>query len=75
MIPVYLKISKRGQRKLTVIRHICGDIWLFHEDLKKFIENKCGKELGIKVDEVGCKLVIKGDHAYYASEWIKEQGF
>uniref|UniRef100_A0A224XYN9 Large ribosomal subunit protein mL49 n=1 Tax=Panstrongylus lignarius TaxID=156445 RepID=A0A224XYN9_9HEMI len=75
MIPVYMKILNRGQRKLTFIRHICGDIWLFHEDIKKYIEDKCGKEIGVKVDEVGCKLVIRGDYAYYATEWIKEKGF
>ncbi|KAK9512351.1 hypothetical protein O3M35_000796 [Rhynocoris fuscipes] len=75
MLPIYLNTSKRGQRKLTIIRLIRGNIWLLHDELKKYIEDNSGKEIGIKVDELAGKLIIKGDHFYYANEWIKTKGF
>ncbi|KAL1138632.1 hypothetical protein AAG570_008695, partial [Ranatra chinensis] len=75
MIPVYLKLSHRGMRKLTVIRHIKGDVWLFEKDLKGYLEKKLQKEIATRIDEVSGKVTIKGDHVHNVLVWVKDKGF
>ncbi|CAH1400859.1 unnamed protein product [Nezara viridula] len=74
MVPVYLTIGQRGIKKRTTIRHILGDIWLFSTDLKKYIEDQVKHDVGIKVDEVGCRIVLRGDYLHYAQQFILEKG-
>lgn len=74
MVPVYLSIAQRGIRKRTTIRHILGDIWLFSTDLKKYIEDEVKHDVGLKVDEVGCRVVLRGDYAHFAQKFILEKG-
>lgn len=75
MIPVYLTISHRGFRRLTTIRHVMGDIWLFIEELKKFLEKELGHSVGYKVDEVGCKVVLRGDYCHLSEQFLRDKGF
>ena len=62
MLPVYLKISHRGMKRVTVIRKIHGDIYKLAEQLHKFLVNVNDKEIGIKVVEVCGRIDIHGDH-------------
>lgn len=74
MVPVYLSIANRGLRKRTTIRHVLGDIWLFSADLKKYIENEVKHDVGLKVDEVGSRVVLRGDYLHFAQQFILEKG-
>ncbi|XP_014271785.1 large ribosomal subunit protein mL49 [Halyomorpha halys] len=74
MVPVYLRICQRGINKRTTIRHVLGDIWLFSTDLKKYIEDIVKHDVGVRVDEVGCRVVLRGDYWYYAQQFILEKG-
>ncbi|XP_014257369.1 probable 39S ribosomal protein L49, mitochondrial [Cimex lectularius] len=75
MIPVYLHFSHRNTRRLTHIHHIAGDIWLLEKELRNYLTSLRKYKIGIRVDEVGGKLVIRGDHVNNIKNWLSEKGF
>lgn len=76
MMPVYLLISQRGQRRHTVIRKIQGDIWQLEKDLRPFLEDQVKpKNLRLQVNEFAGKICIHGDHVNAIKYWLGERNF
>ncbi|KAL3249017.1 hypothetical protein MRX96_056216 [Rhipicephalus microplus] len=60
MLPVYLRKEIRGPRFITRVKHIEGDIWAFHDELKKYLESLANKEVLSQVHELGSYVGYKG---------------
>lgn len=77
MLPVYLKISMRGTRRITQINNVDGDIWLLEEAIKKYLQRiyEDKKVIATKVHEVCGHLCIHGDHVSKIQEWLLKKGF
>ncbi|CAB0019887.1 unnamed protein product [Nesidiocoris tenuis] len=75
MTPVYLIIRKRGTQRITRIRHVKGDIFAMEADLRKYIKEQTGRELGMRVDEFCGHISIRGDFVYHVKNWLEEKGF
>uniref|UniRef100_A0A0A9XNZ5 Large ribosomal subunit protein mL49 n=1 Tax=Lygus hesperus TaxID=30085 RepID=A0A0A9XNZ5_LYGHE len=75
MIPVYLIIRKRGTQRITSIRHVKGDVWALEEDLRSYIKEQSGREIGMRIDELSGNVFIRGDFVYHVTEWLKSLGF
>lgn len=75
MQPVYLQLTFRGMRKVTHLRRIQGDIWMLETELKKYVEEKCGKRIGSQVHEVAGQINFRGDHVASVKEWLDSKGF
>lgn len=75
MLPVHLNISYRGQRRITVIRNIRGDIWLMERELREYLEPIIKKPIITMVHEVCCSIKIKGDVYLPVEQWLYQKGF
>ncbi|KAK2580327.1 hypothetical protein KPH14_001225 [Odynerus spinipes] len=75
MKPVYLERSFRGMRRVTYIRKIQGDIWKFEEELKKYVEEKVGKRIGSRVNELIGEVRFRGDFVSHVKRWLDSKGF
>lgn len=76
MLPVYLKVSMRGKRRITQINNVDGDIWKFEEAIKKYLQKVHGDRavIATKVHEVCGHLCVHGDHVSRVSEWLHKKG-
>ncbi|XP_025409747.1 probable 39S ribosomal protein L49, mitochondrial [Sipha flava] len=76
MLPVYLKVSMRGTRRITQINNVDGDIWKLEEALKKYLQKVYGDKriIATKVHEVCGHLCIHGDHVSRVNEWLLKKG-
>lgn len=76
MLPVYLKVSKRGKRRITQINNVDGNIWQLEEELKKYLQKVYGdkKVIATKVHEVCGHLCIHGDHVSRVNDWLLQKG-
>ncbi|XP_050539291.1 probable 39S ribosomal protein L49, mitochondrial [Daktulosphaira vitifoliae] len=76
MLPVYLKISMRGTRRITQINNIDGNIWALEETLKKYLEKLYGSKqiIATKVHEVCGQLCFHGDHVTKINDWLHKKG-
>lgn len=75
MIPVYLICLNRGERKITVVRKIQGDIWCLHKELKHFIKNETTKSPGVKINELSGEIKFRGDYVMLIKKWLEDKGF
>lgn len=75
MIPVYLKTNFRGQRKLTLIRKIEGNIWVLNDELTAHLKSVEKRPIGSQVDEVRGLITVKGDHVYNINQFLLSKGF
>uniref|UniRef100_A0A336LTM0 Large ribosomal subunit protein mL49 n=1 Tax=Culicoides sonorensis TaxID=179676 RepID=A0A336LTM0_CULSO len=75
MIPVYLKHTHRGLRKLTMVKRVDGDIWQLNKELKDFVEKKTGKEILTRVNEMSSQIHLRGDFVEIVSEYLMKKGF
>lgn len=76
MLPVYLVITHRGARKITVVKKIQGDIWALERDLKTHVENDAPRHiLPTQIHEFTGKIKIKGDYVSRIKEWMDMKGF
>ncbi|XP_067400070.1 large ribosomal subunit protein mL49 isoform X2 [Emydura macquarii macquarii] len=73
-IPVYKDITC-GNRRMTVIRKIEGDIWALEEEVKEFLTQLTGKLPPIQVNEVTSSIRIKGYFDNELKEWLMNKGF
>ncbi|XP_060711702.1 mitochondrial ribosomal protein L49 [Hemiscyllium ocellatum] len=73
-LPVYTDIT-HGNRKMTVIRKIEGDIWVLEKDMKKFLEQTTGKTPLTQVNEVAMSIRVKGYFDKELKSWLMEKGF
>ncbi|XP_047028013.1 probable 39S ribosomal protein L49, mitochondrial [Helicoverpa zea] len=74
-IPIYLEITYRGIRKITMVRRIEGDIWLMNDEIKSFLKEKNGRYVETRVHEVGRFIEAKGDYVNDLREWAHSKGF
>ncbi|XP_032660293.1 large ribosomal subunit protein mL49 isoform X2 [Chelonoidis abingdonii] len=73
-VPVYKDITS-GNRRMTVIRKIEGDIWALEEEVKEFLTQLAGKPPPIQVNEVTGSIRIKGYFDNELKEWLLNKGF
>lgn len=70
MMPIYLNLTHRGLRRLTVIRNIRGDIWALEKELKAYIEASIGKEITTQVNEMTGVARFRGDYVHLLNDWF-----
>ncbi|XP_020020511.2 large ribosomal subunit protein mL49 [Castor canadensis] len=73
-IPVYKDIT-HGNRQMTVIRKVEGDIWALQKDVEDFLSPLLGKTPVTQVNEVTGTLRIKGYFDEQLKAWLLEKGF
>ncbi|CAN9515886.1 unnamed protein product [Ophioblennius macclurei] len=73
-IPVYTDLT-HGNRKMTLIRKVEGDIWALEKEVKEFLKELTGKELPTQVNEVTMTLKIKGHFDTELKDWLAGKGF
>lgn len=75
MLPVYLEIGYRGQRRQTRIKAIEGDIWQLEAELHKMIEKRAEKKVYSRINEMTRQIVFKGDYVRLVDKWLYQKGF
>ncbi|CAL8103931.1 unnamed protein product [Calicophoron daubneyi] len=83
MLPVYFEERQRkdreqahGQRQLTVIKHVDGDMWALVNDLRTLLEPKCDGGLFLcQVDEATRKIRIEGIFLEEVAQFLLDHGF
>lgn len=73
-IPVYSDLT-HGNRKMTLVRKVEGDIWALEKDVKQYLKELTGKELPTQVNEVTMTLKVKGHFDIELKEWLAKKGF
>ncbi|XP_058876672.1 large ribosomal subunit protein mL49-like [Acipenser ruthenus] len=73
-IPVYTDIT-HGNRKMTVIRKISGDIWALEQEVKSYLTQLTGKCPPTQVNEVTMSIRVKGYYDTELKAWLTEKGF
>uniref|UniRef100_A0A8C8R4N4 Large ribosomal subunit protein mL49 n=1 Tax=Pelusios castaneus TaxID=367368 RepID=A0A8C8R4N4_9SAUR len=73
-VPVYTDIT-HGNRKMTVIRKIEGDIWALEKEVKEFLTQLTRKPPSTQVNEVTRSIRIKGYFDNELKEWLMNKGF
>ncbi|XP_006911180.1 39S ribosomal protein L49, mitochondrial-like [Pteropus alecto] len=73
-IPVYKDIT-HGNRQMTVIRKVEGDIWALQKDVEDFLSPLLGKAPITQVNEVTGTLRVKGYFDQQLKAWLLEKGF
>ncbi|XP_076216446.1 large ribosomal subunit protein mL49, partial [Aptenodytes patagonicus] len=72
--PVYPRLAK-GNRRLTQLRHVEGDIWALERELRAFLGGLGAKELEVQVNEVTGSLRLKGRWERELRGWLLQKGF
>ncbi|GIY45124.1 probable 39S ribosomal protein L49, mitochondrial [Caerostris extrusa] len=62
MLPVYEKHVYKDRVRVTQVRKVQGDIWVFEQDLKNYLQKKLGTEIESHVNEICCWVNVKGQH-------------
>lgn len=75
MIPVYLKITYRGQRHVTQLKHIHGDIWKLENELHQMIEKNIGKKIVTRINEMSGQIWFKGDYVTMIGNYLMNKGY
>ncbi|XP_030567494.1 probable 39S ribosomal protein L49, mitochondrial [Drosophila novamexicana] len=76
MVPVYLHTRYRGQRRLTVVRRVHGDIWALERELRALVERaRNGKLCATRVNELSGQIHIHGDYVDLLRTHLKQLGF
>ncbi|KAM4563738.1 large ribosomal subunit protein mL49 [Odontesthes bonariensis] len=73
-IPVYTDLT-HGNRKMTLVRKVEGDIWALEKDVKQYLKEVTGKELPTQVNEVTMTLKVKGHFDKELKDWLAVKGF
>ncbi|KAL0829086.1 hypothetical protein ABMA28_003943 [Loxostege sticticalis] len=74
-VPIYLNLYDRGQRKITKLKRIEGDIWSMNDEIKSLLEKKANKYVETRVHELGTFIEVKGDYVNELKEWALSKGF
>ncbi|XP_058129022.1 large ribosomal subunit protein mL49 [Anopheles ziemanni] len=74
MLPVYLRRAYRGQRRITAVRHVEGDIWLLEAELRYLIEKQRNRPIITRVNEMSGQIELKGDHVAFVEKFLLEKG-
>ncbi|XP_053305424.1 39S ribosomal protein L49, mitochondrial [Spea bombifrons] len=73
-VPVYTDIT-HGNRQMTVIRKIEGDIWALEAEVREFLSSLTGKAPPTQVNEISRTIRIKGYYDKELCNWLAEKGF
>uniref|UniRef100_A0A182VZU6 Large ribosomal subunit protein mL49 n=1 Tax=Anopheles minimus TaxID=112268 RepID=A0A182VZU6_9DIPT len=74
MLPVYLRRAYRGQRRITAVRHVEGDIWQLEAELRYLIEKQLNRPIITRVNEMSGQIELKGDHVAFVEKFLLEKG-
>lgn len=74
MMPVYMRIQLRGQRRHTFVKKIKGDIWLLHAELKEFLQKQQIAPIRSQVNEFAGFICIHGDHVNAIKYYLTKKG-
>uniref|UniRef100_A0A182JA94 Large ribosomal subunit protein mL49 n=1 Tax=Anopheles atroparvus TaxID=41427 RepID=A0A182JA94_ANOAO len=74
MLPVYLRRAYRGQRRITAVRHVEGDIWQLEAELRYLIEKQLNRPIITRVNEMTGQIELKGDHVAFVEKFLLEKG-
>lgn len=74
-LPIYLDISYRGQRKISLIKKIEGDIWLLNDEIRNHLKNTHNRYVATRVHELGRFIEAKGDFVVSLRNWAYSKGF
>ncbi|XP_062141562.1 large ribosomal subunit protein mL49 [Drosophila sulfurigaster albostrigata] len=76
MVPVYLHTRHRGQRRITIVRRIQGDIWRLEREVRDVVERaRNGKLCATRVNELSGQIHVHGDYVDVLREHLKSKGF
>lgn len=75
MIPVYLHIKERGNKKRTVVRKIKGDIWLLEKEIREFLQKDTLIPIFTQVNEFANYIMVRGDHVNAIKYLLTKKGF
>ncbi|XP_064182232.1 mitochondrial ribosomal protein L49 [Anguilla rostrata] len=73
-VPVYKDIT-HGNRMMTLLRKVEGDIWALEKDVKEHLHKLTGKVPPTQVNEVTMSIRVKGDFDKDLKQWLIEKGF
>ncbi|CAJ0966946.1 unnamed protein product [Ranitomeya imitator] len=73
-IPVYTDIT-HGNRHMTIIRKIEGDLWALEAEVREFLTNLTGRTPATQVNEINKSIRIKGYFDKELQTWLAEKGF
>lgn len=74
MHPVYLVRTYRGLRRITKLRRIQGNIWQLEKELHAEIENRIGKHIVTRVNEMSGQIWFRGDYSTIIKEYLMSKG-
>ncbi len=76
-LPVYIERRDGGQRKLTYINRVKGDLWKFEKDLRLFIQEKKadGRKAYTQVNECTERVTVRGFEVDLVVEFLLSKGF
>ncbi|XP_075156191.1 mitochondrial ribosomal protein L49 [Haematobia irritans] len=76
MIPVYLETTFRGQRRVTVVKHVQGNIWQLEKELRNLVEKaRNGRKCATRVNEMSGQVRVHGDYVDIVREYLKTKGY
>ena len=76
MIPVYLHRTFRGERRVTVIRRIEGDLWTLEKELREIVEkSRNGKLCASRVNEMSGQIRFHGDYVNLIKDHLMSKGY
>ncbi|XP_068117832.1 large ribosomal subunit protein mL49 [Hyperolius riggenbachi] len=73
-IPVYKDIT-HGNRQMTIIRKIEGDIWALEAEVRDFLTQQTGGTPATHVNEINRTIRVKGYFDKELQTWLAEKGF
>lgn len=73
-VPVYTDLT-HGNRKMTLVRKVEGDIWALEKDVREYLKEITGMELPTQVNEVTMTLKVKGHYDQELKDWLTNKGF
>ncbi|XP_078047246.1 mitochondrial ribosomal protein L49 [Augochlora pura] len=73
--PVYLEITMRGQRRITTLKKIKGDIWALEAELKTYIQRRTRRNVGVRINELASVIKFRGDYVNLIKRWMDSKGF
>ncbi|XP_073828639.1 mitochondrial ribosomal protein L49 [Musca autumnalis] len=76
MVPVYLETTFRGQRRVTIVKRVQGNIWELEKELRAIVEKeRKGKLCATRVNEMSGQIRIHGDYVDVVREYLKSKGY
>lgn len=75
MIPIYLQVTFRGTRRITIIKRIQGDIWNLEIELREMIEKLIGRKIASRINEMSGQIHFKGDFVNIVKDYLINKGF